>query len=49
MFLSTTILVKDNGITLCADISYGLDLIDLLTKGWREDCLLKAEICSHPQ
>jgi hypothetical protein len=29
-------------------VSYGLDLIDLLTNGWPEDGLLEAETFSHP-
>jgi hypothetical protein len=49
MLLSITILVQHHGIPECDAISYGLDLIDLLTNGWREVCLLKAETCSHPQ
>jgi hypothetical protein len=49
MFLSIKILVKPHGIPWCAGISYGLDLMDLLTTGWPEDDLLEAETCSHPQ
>jgi hypothetical protein len=33
---------------ITSNISYVLDLIELLINGWPEDGLLQAETCSHP-